>query len=455
MAENEGLREDSSPEVAGVVTIYDAEYRLLEAVSRHEQNNRCSTPYASQYPSSCHDELVSMTLREVRSHQERRMRQNRTYQAVGRYQFIYDTLEEVVNGSGTSWDAIFDVETQDWLAIYYMRSVGLDRWFAGNYSNRASSDNDVAWHIRLAMIWAAIPVPITIPAGTLGRNAPSRTRNPGDSFYQGSLNSAGATGPAEFLNNLRQIRRAGKGNANSVNIPLVANPDRPRITGDTNSTGSTPGQGNYISPNRAPGARGGLRNNAPSSPTTGGVVGSVNTGASFIPYGACLIPGEGDPYSYKPLNQLDNRYDFRLGDKVRDLLENGQAGVSNTTRDLCGSSRSGNGGSAVVNGSSGRSIEEQAAAEAEVGLDAFGGSGEPERDVDGNLTPRPGESINDFRARVKEDDPNLNYSDYTDRDVDDVLSGNAPRQYNPNTGRFEYPLVSNPSTGNTRTSGPF
>ena len=420
MAVDDGLRGSSAPEVAGVVTIYDYEYRLLEEVSRYEQNNACSTPYVSQYPSDCHDPLITMTLAEVREHQARRMQRNRTYQAVGRYQFIYDTLAEVVNGSGTSWDAIFDVETQDWLAVYYMRSVGLERWLEGSYTNAASNDNDVAWMVRLGMIWAAIPMPITIPANRMGRNAPRATRQPGNSFYEGSINSAGDKNPANFLRDLRAIRRSGRGNAHAVNIQLVADPDRPRIRGATNIPGSTPGQGNYYSSARLPGG---------DSQTV------INT------YSACLGPQNSEPYSYKPLDPLDNRYDFRLGDKVRDLLENGQTAIQDLQPSTSGISRGGSDGAL--------SIEDQAAREAEVGLDAFGGTGEPAgtaRDADGNLIPLPGESITDFQARLREDSPGTNYSDYADQDVDDVLAGRTPRQYNPDTGNFEYPLVSQQSS---------
>lgn len=400
----EDTRDNPTPECAQTVTIYDFEYRLLEEVSRYEQNNACSTPYASQYPSSCHDALVTMTLAEVREHQARRMQQNPTYQAVGRYQFIYDTLAQVVNDSGTSWDAIFDQDTQDWLAVYYMRSVGLNTWLEGNYTNAASDNNDVAFMIRLARIWAAIPVPITVPRGTFG-SYPVATRSPGDSFYEGSINSAGDKNPANFLRDLRSIRRSGRGAGNEVCIPLVADPNRPRETGNTNVPGRTPGNGNYVSSNRLPG------------------------GNVFIPYGACLGSTEVDPYQYKPLHQLDNRYDFRIGDKVRDLLENGQTSIPDVDASLPGYSREAPGIGATAPGDLGDGLR-------------GGDTSEPERNADGNLVPNPGESISEFVTRLQEDDPALDYSDYTDRDIEDVLSGRPPRQWNPNTGEFEYPLVS-------------
>ena len=42
------------------------------------------------------------------------------------------------------------------------------------------------------------------------------------------------------------------------------------------------------------------------------------------------MPAVGDPYAYKLINALDNRYDFRTGEKVRDLLINGVNPVANS-----------------------------------------------------------------------------------------------------------------------------
>jgi hypothetical protein len=42
------------------------------------------------------------------------------------------------------------------------------------------------------------------------------------------------------------------------------------------------------------------------------------------------LPAVGDPYAYKFINALDNRYDFRTGEKVRDLLINGVNPVANS-----------------------------------------------------------------------------------------------------------------------------
>ena len=98
-----------------------------------------------------------------------------------------------------------------------------------------------------------------------------------------------------------------------------------------------------------------------------------------------------------------------------------------------------------------------AAGNAGGGSGTAGGSGstnpnlEPARDQDGNLIPLEGETVSDYNDRVKADSPAAEFNGYSDRDVDDIISGNDQRIYDPIQGDFKYP--SN-VTSVTDTDGP-
>ena len=92
--------------------------------------------------------LTEMTLSEVIAYQTRLRDMGTVSSAVGRYQFIYLTLRDLVDRHGISGDLIFDGEVQTYLARFLMHDCGF-------YDpDRAL----VPLANCLATVWAALPV---------------------------------------------------------------------------------------------------------------------------------------------------------------------------------------------------------------------------------------------------------------------------------------------------------
>jgi hypothetical protein len=120
---------------------------------------------------------------------------------------------------------------------------------------------------------------------------------PGDSFYAGvgSNRAVGHANVSVILQELADIRGGGPGTTVTVDIEQ--------------GSGAFPAGGRSIYSQTERGATGGQ-----------GLWGSGPTGRGAP---NSQLPGVADPYFYKPIDPLDNRYDFRTGELVRDLLHNG------------------------------------------------------------------------------------------------------------------------------------
>lgn len=92
--------------------------------------------------------LTEMTLAEVIAYQERLRELGTLSSAVGRYQFIYLTLRDLVDRHGMSGDLVFDSEVQTYLARFLMHECGF-------YDPQAPL---VPLANCLATVWAALPV---------------------------------------------------------------------------------------------------------------------------------------------------------------------------------------------------------------------------------------------------------------------------------------------------------
>lgn len=92
--------------------------------------------------------LTKMTLAEVLDYQRQIRAQGTISSAVGRYQFIYPTLRELVEQHGISETLLFDAEVQSYLARFLMHTCGFyDR------------DTPVLQLGNcLASVWAALPL---------------------------------------------------------------------------------------------------------------------------------------------------------------------------------------------------------------------------------------------------------------------------------------------------------
>jgi len=92
--------------------------------------------------------LTEMTLAEVLDYQREIRALGTISSAVGRYQFIYLTLRDLVETHGISDNLIFDGEVQTYLARFLMHQCG--------FFDRATTDMRLA--NCLAGVWAALPL---------------------------------------------------------------------------------------------------------------------------------------------------------------------------------------------------------------------------------------------------------------------------------------------------------
>ncbi len=92
--------------------------------------------------------LTEMTLAEVLDYQRKIRAMGTVSSAVGRYQFIYPTLRDLVETHGISGSLVFDGEVQTYLARFLMHQCG--------FFERATPNVQLA--NCLAEVWAALPL---------------------------------------------------------------------------------------------------------------------------------------------------------------------------------------------------------------------------------------------------------------------------------------------------------
>ena len=105
--------------------------------------------------------------------------------AVGKYQMMQETLNEMVDKHGVDPNALYDEAMQDRLAIKLLEKRDLSKYLSGELSPEQFA-------AELAKEWAALPK-------VLGDN-------PGDSYYQGDGLNKSSIGVGEFLNAVNQIK---------------------------------------------------------------------------------------------------------------------------------------------------------------------------------------------------------------------------------------------------------
>jgi hypothetical protein len=278
-------------------TISAQEYRLLDLIASKEENPRAPDVYMSLWPSNFDPRLTQMTLDQLADFQTSRIR-SAGGSAAGRYQFIRRTLfgtrtaPGMVQNLGLPRNLVFNRVMQDYLGLQLLLGRGLRRWQTGAIS-------DAAFQLNLAKEWAAIPVPFDTQGD-------KRRVFKGESYYAGDgLNSAGLNADVMYRE-LRSLRLLGP--RETFELDLETSSRSHPITGDTAwsqaQIAAGGGQTHYGGSSRT------QRNTY-----TGGPV-------------ADSLPPVDNPYEWDKIHQLDNRYDFRTGKKVRDLLYNGVQSVA-------------------------------------------------------------------------------------------------------------------------------
>lgn len=270
------------------VSVTQQEQYLLNLIASGESSRSGGDPYCSLYPSTYEPRLVTMTLSQVIEFQRYRTTSRANgglgvaSSACGRYQFIRKTLEYTIGLAKLSLDTRYTAQVQDFLILELMKNdYGLDKWKSGGIS-------DAAFQLNLARLFASVPVPFN----TQGAH---RAVAKGESYYAGDRLNAAHHNADVFLQNLADIREGGQGTVTSFDI-------------QTGSAGF-PATGSLLTTQAEIAAGGGQR-----------IFGGIG---AEQPLPNANLPAVSNPYSYKKVDPFDNRYDFRTGQAVRELLING------------------------------------------------------------------------------------------------------------------------------------
>lgn len=97
-------------------------------------------------------DLSQMSLAEVFQLQHQLLARGEPSSAVGRYQFVGNTLHGLVQSAGLPLSTKFTPELQDQLAVQLLKGRGYDAWKAGQLSDQQFAHN-------LSMEWASLPDP--------------------------------------------------------------------------------------------------------------------------------------------------------------------------------------------------------------------------------------------------------------------------------------------------------
>lgn len=275
------------------IEITQQDKALLSLIAKGESTGVRGDPYTALWPSTTEPNLIRMSLKQVKDFQISRIRSGFKSTACGRYQFIKNTLLDVVKISKLDPErTIFTPDIQDYLILLRLKSIRrLDKWKAGSLihegNSYSSQENSANFQVHLAKEFASVPMPFRAQGH-------SRIVNKGQSYYAGDgLNAA--HGKADtFLAGLIDIKNGGTGEVTKVDIANAASylPE-----------GFSPLTQAEIQ------AMGGVRRRGQKHQNMPGPKGS--------------LPSPGNPYGYNVISPLDDRYDFRVGEKIKDILING------------------------------------------------------------------------------------------------------------------------------------
>ncbi len=280
--------------------IDEMDKKILNLVAKGEAVS--SNPYSSLWPSEVDTRIPTFTLEQLRQFQAERVRTGQRSSAAGRYQFVGSMLwGDYTNGDfpkfpgkglvakvGLPANIVFTPDVQDWLIVQRLKTFRkYDSWKAGGLSNEEFT-------YQLALEFASVPVPFDTQGS-------KRFVRKGESYYQDDGLNSTRINPDVYILGLEDIRKGGTGEITNLDL-------------ETGSTAYTPSGASARSQAeiRAAGGQNIRGGYGADSPIPGG-----------------QLPFPSDPYSYKKIDALDNRYDFRTGEKVRDLLINGVNPVAN------------------------------------------------------------------------------------------------------------------------------
>lgn len=277
------------------VTISDRDMQVLDIIARGEAVQG-SDPYNSLWPNTTNPQLSQLTLAEVLRFQEQRRASGIQSEASGRYQFMRPTLQETIATVGVNPIRVrFTPDVQDALIkerIRYFRQYS--SWLDGSLTTDR-------FMIKLAQEFASMPVPynMTKPNG--------KRLLKGQSYYaDGTLNRA-KHDTDTLYQELEDILASPAGNVRIVSLD-PAGPNTVLPAAGTSPRAQTA--------NRAAGQ---------------GVGAYVGGNAGARPLQSTVLPAAtGAVYQYRTIDPLDDRYDFRTGEKIKDLSIHGTAAAAQT-----------------------------------------------------------------------------------------------------------------------------
>lgn len=270
------------------LTITEQDKQLLELVAKGESGG----DYDIVNTIGRVHGLTSMTLAQVLDRQIQWKVSGKSSGAAGKYQFVHDTLDATIKFAGIPRTTLFSPDVQDYLIVQTLRlQRKYDSWKAGGVP-------DDQFMLLLAKEFASVPVPYDMKGHI-------EFVKRGQSYYTSFGRNAKNTGKPntphnvnDFLQKLANIRKGGPGATITLSEQAA-----------TSAAGALPMTQAEIA------AGGGQR--------TRGIQ------PNQLPMPNSQLPAASNPYLYVPIAAENNRYDFRTGKKVTDLLVYGTNPMSN------------------------------------------------------------------------------------------------------------------------------
>lgn len=271
------------------IELSERDRALLELIAKGEAVQG-RDPYLSVYPGHIEPVLTQLTLAEVQQYQRQRISQGFRSSAVGKYQFIQATLRECIGYLNLDPVRVcFTPDVQDALIVARLERVRrYSDWKAGTLETDR-------FMINLAKEFASVPVPYRMKGA-------SRTVTKGQSYYAGDGLNRAHHDADTFFSDLNTILGRGEGELRLVDV-----------SPESEVNGAHPSNGRSSRAQTVSAAAG---------PGVGSAIGK--TSGSITPIARELPKVDPEAvYSYRKTDPLDDRYDFRTGEKVKNVLENG------------------------------------------------------------------------------------------------------------------------------------